>query len=271
MTNITIEDALKSKSNFQEYLENNPTPSEIVDIVSLYPRAKDKWLCKITELTQNIETFLNLFDPTNQNVLQEQEYIVWTITNEKEKIMKFVEKINNTNSNFGIFVFKAKQEESNLKFECLAKPILKKKPKKNLNSPAALLQKEYWQKYFEVCDEVQSEMQIPRDFKVQHFQTISIGKSGVLIMQTINSVENYVATELFINSDKTIFEQLLNFKSEIEAELGELDWQEKEGVKSTRIRKTMPFKISDSKNHAPACLIQIKSAEDFVTTFSKYL
>lgn len=38
----------------------------------------------------------------------------------------------------------------------------------NLNAPAKIFQEKYLQKYFEICDELQSEMQV--EPKPQHFQ-----------------------------------------------------------------------------------------------------
>ena len=271
MTN-NVENALKSKANFQEFVANNPLPTAIVDIVSKYTKTKAENLCKIVELTQNFESFLNLFEPTNPNSMKDELYIVWIVTNEKEKIMNFVEKVNSHMHNSGIFVIKVTpNDEGYLDCTCLAKPPIKKKPIKNLNSPASIIQKSYWAKYFEVCDELQSQMQIPMNSKPQHFQYISIGKSGVQIVQTISATENYVATELFINNDKTKFEHLLNIKTEIETALGTLDWHNKEGVKSSKIRKTEPFNLSDENNFEEACKKHINMAEEFKETFCKYL
>lgn len=90
-------------------------------------------------------------------------------------------------------------------------------------------------------------------------------------MQTINTQNKYVATELFINADKTIFEQLLTNKEKIEKSLGELDWQALEGKKSSRIRQVIDIDITDENNFEQAIKEHIKMAEDFKTTFTKYL
>ncbi|MCD7879853.1 MAG: DUF4268 domain-containing protein [Candidatus Gastranaerophilales bacterium] len=110
------------------------------------------------------------------------------------------------------------------------KPEIPTKTIRNENTPAKLLQKEYWEQYFEICDELQSEMQVtpaPR-----HYQYISMGKAGVQIVQTVNTKDNYAATEIMINNNKEIFNKLLENKSEIEEKLGNLDWQFLEGKKS---------------------------------------
>ena len=139
MTN-NVENALKSKANFQEFVANNPLPTAIVDIVSKYTKTKAENLCKIVELTQNFESFLNLFEPTNPNSMKDESYIVWIVTNEKEKIMNFVEKVNSHMHNSGIFVIKVTpNDEGYLDCTCLAKPPIKKKQIKNLNSPSSII------------------------------------------------------------------------------------------------------------------------------------
>ena len=43
----------------------------------------------------------------------------------------------------------------------------------------------------------------------QHYQNISIQKSGVQILQTVNTQRNYVASEIAINNNKDLIERLL--------------------------------------------------------------
>ena len=193
-------------------------------------------------------------------------------TQQKESILKQMAAINKySTSGFGIFIFKAFLNEDKIEFKCLLKPPVPKKTTRvvNQNAPAKLLQKEYWDKYFEVCDELQSQMQI--NPKAQHFQYIPMKKRGVQIMQTINTVNNYVATEIFINNDKEIFNKLLEHKNEIEEVLGYLDWQELEGKKSSRIRKTLNYNAGSEKALKQTITTHIKTAEEFKATFCKYL
>lgn len=90
-------------------------------------------------------------------------------------------------------------------------------------------------------------------------------------MQTVNTKDKYVATELFINNDKDIFNNLLKSKDEIETKLGFLDWQDLEGKKSSRIRQTLNYDISDTSQVDKAIKDHIKMAEDFREIFRKYL
>lgn len=267
---ITPHDPLKSRSNFENYMAKN-VPTIITSTLANYVTSKQKTIIHITELTQNFESFLNIFDDEKLYNVFNKSFIVWTVTNEKEKIIKLLEKINQTSCNgFGIFVFKASLNNEKLEFNCILKPYIKKVPKRNENTPAKLLQREYWEKYFEICDELQSSMQItpaPR-----HYQYISIGKKGVQIMQTVNTKEKYIASELFINNNQEIYEKLYAHKEEIENELGELDWQALEGKKSSRIRKQLKYDFDGIKAIEKAMIKEhIKMAEEIKTVISNYL
>ena len=105
----------------------------------------------------------------------------------------------------------------------------------------------------------------------QHWQYIPIGKTGASIQLTINTRQNYVGCELLINNNKEIFYKLEKAKAKIEKQLGELDWQELQGKKSSRIRKIYQIDINNEENWATAIKEQIRMAEGFKSTFLKYL
>ena len=262
---ITPIEVLKSRQNFTDYIEHNadtviknllkdysPRPLQII-----YP-----------QLTQSSDGLMEIVSRLEGN---QKAYIFWFIVNEKEDLKNIATTLNNYfDKNYcGIFIIKAVLNEDKIEFEPVLKPEIPSKQTRNKNTPAKLLQKAYWEKYFEICDELQSEMQV--NPAPQHYQYIPIGKKGVQIMQTVNTKDKYIATELFINSDKEIFNKLLEHKSEIEEKLGFLDWQALEGKKSSRIRQTLNYDISDTSQIDNAIKDHIKMAEDFRETFKKYL
>lgn len=268
-SSIILEQAFRNKAKFSE-LMNQSTPVSVSEILSNYSIPKEKTVIRVAELTQNFETLLDSLGDSNIPNLPQAPYLVWIVTQEKENVMNVLKTINkHATSGFGIFVFKASLNDNKIDFNCLLKPEIKQHSKRNTETPAKTLQLEYWQKYFEICDELTSEMQI--NPKPQHYQYISIGKSGVQIMQTANTQNGYVATEILINKDKEIFRKLEEHKAEIEKALGELDWQFLEGKLSSRIRKIYNVNISDNKTWAEAIKEHIKMAEEFKETFSKYL
>lgn len=271
MTEITIEEALKSKQKFSEFMSDFKHPI-IDESLKEYQIPNGKVVLTIAELTQNYETFGKLIeDPIIENLVK-SPYIVWIVVNEKEHILKQMAAINKySTSGFGIFVFKLVVNDDKTEIKCLLKPQIQEKKVRaiNTNTPAKQLQLDYWQTYFEKCDELQSEMQInpaPR-----HYQYIGIGKKGVQIMQTVSTVDKYIATELSINNDKSIFYKLEESKEKIEEELGILEWHIKDGVDSCKIRQKIYYDISMLDIRESKAEEHIKLAEDFKKVFSKYL
>lgn len=267
-TEITAAETLKSRASFEDLVLNAPMPQDACQIINGYPQ---KGVERIADLTQNFDTFLNKISDENFNVIQ-TPYLVWFITSEKEKIMRALSVINKGDTALKIFVFKAYLlNDDEIGFECLLKPYLKEKTKRTVNTetPAKLLQKAYWEVYFAECDEEQSEMQVTP--QPRHYQNVSIGKAGIQILQTINTQNNYVASELAINNNKEIFNTLFEHKEEIEKEVGELEWGSKETNKSAKIRKVFPIDINNSKNHLKAAKEHIKMAEELKAIAHKYL
>lgn len=260
---ITTTQALKSKQNYTDFIAQQFN-NVIEHLLEGYPSKTNNIIQ--SDITQNENGLLNAISQLKES----NAYIFWFINNPKEELMNIVKNLNKMFSKtYGIFIIQTIINNDKTDFECLVKPSIPIKSKRNENSPAKLIQNEYWNKYFEICDELQSEMQI--NPAPQHYQYISIGKAGVQIMQTINTKEKYVATELFINSKQEIFDSLFNQKEIIENELGELDWQALEGKKSSRIRKCFKIDFINPENTETAAKEHIKMAEDFKTVFTKLL
>lgn len=271
MTTITPEEALKSKKNFEEFMVDYYPPI-VTSTLASYPKADGQTVVSICDLTQKMETMVSLLNQLENLNLEKAPFIVWYVTSAKEELVTATKALNHfAIKGIKIFIFKAFLNGDKMEFECLLKPELsdKRSYTRNENTPAKIFQKEYWQKYFEICDELQSEMQV--EPKPQHFQYLSLGKRGVQIMQTVNTRLNCVATEIFINNDQSIFEKLFEHKADIEEQLGYLEWQPIEGKKSSRIRKTLGVDISKEENLEQAIKLQIKTAEEFKEVFSQYL
>lgn len=269
-TTITAEEALKSRANFENLVLNSPTPQDVCNFLNQYPK---KGVEKIADLTQNFETLLNKIGDEKFNVAQ-TPYLLWFITNPKEKIMQALEVINKGDTALKIFVFRpCILDENEIGFQCLLKPqlVIKQKREVNTNTPSKQLQKTYWELYIEVCDASEyPDMQI-KDALPRHYQNISIQKAGVQILQTINTQNNYVASEIAISNDKEIFEKLLDHKEDIEKEVGKLEWYSKENVKSSKIRKTYNIDINNPENHKKAILEHIKMGAELEALVHKYL
>ena len=266
MTVITAEEALKSREKFSNFIESK---RETIEQEYLKEYSKRDRVFSYTQLTPTCESLMNALNEFRDD---QKVFLFLYIVNEKPEITKFIKYLNNTfNKMCGIFLIKAILNGDKMDFECLLKPQIQEKKQRvvNTNTPAKQLQFEYWQAYFEKCDELQREMQInpaPR-----HYQYIGIGKKGVQIMQTVSTVDKYIATELSINNDKSIFHKLEEHKEQIEKVLGTLEWHIKDGVDSCKIRQKIYFDISMTEIRDAKVEEHIKLAEQFKKVFSKYL
>ena len=272
MTTITAQDAFKSKQNFSEFMSD--TPAFIVSTLAEYPKADGKVIIEFAELTQNFESFGRILsDPQLVNI-QKPPFIVWTVANPKEEVLKQIELINKYSiSDFGVFVFKADLNGDKMEFKCLLKPEIIKKQSRPVNTetPSKQLQKQIWKLYFEICDGSENpDMQI-KEALPQHYQNISIQKAGIQILQTLNTKDNYVASEIAINNNKELYNKLFEHKAEIEKEVGEIEWYSKENVKSSKIKKTFPVDINNTKNHKKAVEQLIKMGAELKAIAHKYL
>lgn len=273
MTETTnLQEAFKNRNAFSE-LMSTLNPPEISTILKPYPKQNGKTIIKVAELTQNIDTVLNVLGDSSIREIPHSPYLVWIITNEKQKIMDLMQTINkHANNGFGIFVFKAYLNGDKIEFECLLKPqlVIKQKREVNTNTPTKQLQKAIWEKYIGICDVSEHpEMQI-KEAAPQHYQNISIGKAGFQILQTINTQKDYVASEI-LTTNKSMYEFLFNLKEEIEEEIGELEWDYKLNNKSAKIRKIFKIDINNPENHEKAIIELIKMGAELKTIVHKYL
>ena len=262
---LTAEQAFKSRKNFEDFIKNSDR-QEIIKILSDYPGLEDKTLTIIAELTQNFETYTSALIELQKTNLPHQ--LVWIVSNEKENLVECVRIINSLYTKGScIFLLKAYLNNNKMAFKPLVLPS--KKAKRNSETDTKQLQLNYWTKYFEICDNLECDLQVKP--ASQHWQYIPIGKAGVSIQLTINTQQSYVGCELLINNDKEIFYSLEKSKEKIGKQLGELDWQELKGKKSSRIRKIHSVDITQETNWETAVKEQIRIAEEFKSTFIKYL
>ena len=176
MTTITALEAFKSRQNFSEFIESQLSHPSIVSVLDSYPKKNGQVILQIAELTQSLDLFNNIISDSMIENLPHTPLLVWIVANEKERILRLADFLNNRAKTGWIFVFKASLNDDKIAFECLLKPQIPEKKTRvvNTNTPAKQLQQEYWQAYFDKCDELQSEMQVnpaPR-----HYQYIGIGK-----------------------------------------------------------------------------------------------
>lgn len=270
MTTITAEEALKSKKNFEEFMSQTH-PAIVISTLAGYSKAETQVTIFTCDLTQKIETLASALNEINLLNLEQAPFIVWYVTSEKEELVSVAKALNKFSTRgIKIFIFKAFLNDDKMEFECILKPSQRTNLRNNFTL-AKLLQKEYWETYIELCDlSEHPDMQI-KEALPQHYQYISIQKNGVQILQTVNTRQNYVASEIAINNNKALFDKLFEHKAEIEEKLGTLEWVSKESNKSAKIRKVFEIDISKNENHSKAVQEQIKMGADLKAVVHKYL
>ena len=271
MTTITAEQALKSKQNFSEFLENS-TPVQVTSTIADYQAKSGKVVVTLTDLTQNFDTFVDVVNDPTVLELPQKPYFAWIVTNPKERIMNVLRTINDSSTgDLGIFVFKAFLNGDKMDFECLLKPELKGKEKKARGITKTMgIWYDYWKAYSEVCDEIgEGDYQVKP--ATQHYQNISIGLAGAYIKQTVGVKSNYVASELFIGNNKQLFTNLKEHKEEIEKELGTLTWDCKDSNKSCFIRRMIFVDFTNPDRYAEFAKQHIELAIKVRETFFKYI
>lgn len=262
---FTAEQAFKSRKNFEDFVKDCDK-GDIIRTLANYPQSDGKVIATVAELTQSADTLISTLAEIQR--YKQPPFIVWVVANEKENLVRSIKSLNSfLVKGCGIFLFKAYLNDNKMAFESLIQP--QKTAKRNSNTDTKQIQAGYWQKYFKICDSLESDMQVKP--ASQHWQYISIGKAGVSIQLTINTQQNYVGCELLINNNKEIFYTLAKSKEKIEKQLGELDWQELKGKKSSRVRKVYSVDITQETNWETAVKEQIRMAEEFKSTFTKYL
>ena len=262
---LTAEQAFKSKKNFEEFVKDCDK-GDIIRTLADYPQADGKVIATVAELTQTSDTLINTLAEIQK--YKQPPFIVLIVANEKQNLVQSIKSLNSfLVKGCGIFLFKAYLNDDKMAFETLVQPH--KTAKRNSETDTKQLQLNYWTKYFEICDSLDCDLQVK--IASQHWQYISIGKAGVSIQLTVNTQQKYVGCELLINNNKEIFYKLEKSKEKIEKQLGELDWQELQGKKSSRIRKIYSADITNEGNWESAIKEQIRMAEDFKATFIKYL
>src|SRR5699024_3882536 len=107
------------------------------------------------QLTQSHEGLVNLFQhlkklpkkaQVNTNVA-----LIWIVANEKELWLDLVSDLNNwLCRECSFYIIKASVEEEKMNYTILAEPQIRRR--RNKMTDTKQLQKEYWQRYAEICD-----------------------------------------------------------------------------------------------------------------------
>jgi nitrogen fixation protein len=104
-------------------------------------------------------------------------------------------------------------------------------------TPTKILQQQFWVDWVKYLEAKKSPLR-PQKPRPQHWLTISLGRSGINLGATVNSRENRLGLEVYINHQdaKNYFSQLKQQSQSVELKLGfELDWRELPDKNACRI------------------------------------
>ena len=176
------------------------------------------------------------------------EIIIWIVRNVRDEHQKAIEWLNeHTDEKISFFLIKIEIwqiDGSNPapKFEIIVSPnewakAIKASPSNGELTDTKLQQLEFWNKFKNSVrkKDTRIRLQTPRP---QHWYTVSMGSSDAHIALTINSRENLMGCEVYINRNKELFNFLRERKNEIEKEIGEtIEWVDAAVASRIKIKK----------------------------------
>ena len=140
-------------------------------------------------------------------------------------------------------------------------------------SELKLDQLRFWQEVIDYANlQPSSPIQLSRKPRPHHAYNIAVGRSGIRMTFTANSVSKRVGCEIFMHDDhaKTYYDQLAEQKENIETELGyTLEWQRLDDKKRSRIVVYRDGMIEDQDKRDELIEWLYKKVVDFQHVFGQ--
>lgn len=209
------------------------------------------------------------------------EIIIWIVKAVREEHKKAIEWLNeHTDENINFFLIKIELwqiEGSNPapKFEMMVSPnewakAIKISSSGGEPSETKLKQLEFWKRFKEYVNQKDNKIRL-RAPRPQHWYPISMGASGYGVNLTVNTKDNFVSCELWINEDKEFFEFLNERKDTIEEQIGKGgNWWMARKASGVRVRKEVDDVFDEAKLEENFEWLYQKTIV-FQKVFSKYL
>lgn len=209
------------------------------------------------------------------------EIIIWIVRDVRDEHQKAIDWLNeHTDENINFFLIKIELwqiEGSNPapKFEIIVSPnewakVIKTNPTSGDLTDTKLQQLEFWTKFkaFVRGNDTRIRLQTPRP---QHWYDVSMGSSDGHVALTINSRENLICCEIYINKNKELFNFLRERKSEIEKELGEAaEWVDATVASRIKVKKEVGGVFNQAEAESYFTWLYEKTVL-FQKVFSKYI
>lgn len=181
--------------------------------------------------------------------------VIWIFKDIKEEHRQAIEWLNeHTDEKLGFFAIKLQlwqidESKPAPKFEVIVSPNEWAKTIRNKTpgeiTDTKLQQLEFWTKFKEwvQAKDKRIRLQTPRP---QHWYDVSMGSSEAHVALTVNTRENLLGCEIYINKNKDLFNYLQDRKDNIRKQLDfDLEWID--ASKASRIKVSKPgFNIQDN-------------------------
>ena len=173
------------------------------------------------------------------------EIIIWIVKDTRDEHQKAIEWLNDhTDDDTSFFLIRIElwqidDSKPAPKFEIVVSPnewakAIKANPSKKGLTNTKLQQLDFWNKLKEYIHGQSPNMKL-RTPGAHHWYDISIGSSDCHIALTMNTRENLLGCEIYINRNKDLFNHLIGQKESIEKDIGEAaEWVD--AAKASRIK-----------------------------------
>ena len=176
------------------------------------------------------------------------EIVIWIVRDFREEHRRAIDWLNeHTDETVSFFLIKIELwqiEGSNPapKFEIIVSPnewakAIKTDVSSGELTDTKLQQLDFWTKFknYVRSSDTRIRLQTPRP---QHWYDVSMGSSEAHVALTLNSRENLLGCEIYINRSKNLFKFLQDKREQIEAEIGEkAEWVDAAVASRIKIRK----------------------------------
>lgn len=208
--------------------------------------------------------------------------IIWVVKDVREEHRQAIDWLNeNTSEEIGFYLLKIElwqiaDSPFAPKFEIISKPndwakAVKSSVESSELTDTKLKQLQFWEDFKSYIKQNNGKIRFQKSHP-QHWCDASIGKSGCHISLTINSREKLFGCEIYINDNKEMFRQLLEYKDKIENEIGEkLEWMELPNKKASRIKLSIIGDFGNEDDWDRYFEWMQTMAEKFYHVFPKYL
>jgi len=212
----------------------------------------------------------------------EAQYVIWIVREVREEHRQAVDWLNEHTDEeisfflIGLQLWQIEDSPPAPKFSVISRPNEWKKSVRTSTQEGDLTdtttkQLEFWQQLKEFASDKYPELKL-RTPRPQHWFDVAIGRSDCHICLIVDSRQDKVRCELYIQDSKELYKTLLQYKDQIEKQLGlpgQMEWRELPGKKASRIQALHAFTFADATTWSEAFQWLSETTLRFKQVFSK--